>query len=73
MQTLSADKFYQVSVNSRNFGFIQTLGNNTKVSPCPRQKRNVTPLFWVDLTFKKYGDAMVLCVFIVIIFVSNQR
>ena len=39
MQTLSADKFYQVSVNSRNFGFIQTWGNNTKVSRCPKQEK----------------------------------
>ena len=52
MQTLNADKFYKISVNSRNFGFIQTWGNNTKVSPCPKQKRNVTPLFLVDLTFE---------------------
>ena len=69
MQTLNADKFYKISVNSRNFGFIQTWGNNTKVSPCPKQKRNVTPLFLVDLTFEQYEDAMVFHVFIVIIFV----
>ena len=39
MQTLNADKFFQVSVNSRNFGFIQTWGNNTKVSRCPKQEK----------------------------------
>ena len=49
-------------VNSRNFGFIQTHENNTK-SPCPKQKRNMTPLFWVDLTFEWYEDHMVLRVY----------
>ena len=29
-----------------------------------KQKRNMTPLFWVDLTFKWYGDDMVFRVFI---------
>ena len=70
MQTLNAENVYQVSVDSRNFGFIQTWGNNIKVSPCSKQKGNVTPLFWVDLNFELYEDAMVLFrVFIVIIFV----
>ena len=32
-------------------------------------KRNVTPLFWVDLTFEWYKDVMVFRVFIVIIFI----
>ena len=45
MKTSNADKFCQVSVNSRNFGFYPNMGNNTKVSPCPKQKRNVAPLF----------------------------
>ena len=45
MQTLNAENVYEVSVNSRNFGFIQTWGNNIKVSPCSKQKGNVTPLF----------------------------
>ena len=39
MQTLNADRFCQVGVNSRNFGFIQTWWNNTKVSRCPKQEK----------------------------------
>ena len=39
MQTLNADKFCQVGVNSRNFGFVQTWWNNTKVSRCPKQEK----------------------------------
>ena len=45
MQTLNAEKFCQVRVNSENFGFIKTWENNTKVSPCPKQKSGVAPLF----------------------------
>ena len=51
MQTLNVDEVCQISVNSRNLGFTQTWENNTK-SPCPKQKRNMTPLFCVDLTFE---------------------
>ena len=45
MQTLNAEKFCQVRVNSGNFGFIKTWENNTKVTPCPKQKSGVAPLF----------------------------
>ena len=68
MQTLDVNEFCQVRVNSRNLGFTQTWENNTK-SPCPKQKRNMTPLFWVDLIFECYKDAMLFRVFIVVIFV----
>ena len=51
MQTLNVDEVCQIRVNSRNLGFTQTWENNTK-SPCPKQKRNMTPLFCVDLTFE---------------------
>ena len=80
MQTLNVNEVCWVRVNSRNLGHTQTwfhsrnLGltqtweNNTK-SPCAKQKTNVTPLFWVDLTFEWYEDDMVFRVFIVIIFV----
>ena len=45
------------------------MSNNSKASPCPKQKRNMTPLFRVDLTFEYYEDVMVFRVFVVIIFV----
>ena len=61
MQMLNLDVCH-ARVNSRNFGFIQTHENNTK-RPCPKQKRNMTPLFWVDLTFEWYEDHMVLRVY----------
>ena len=64
MQTLNVDEVGQVRVNSRNLGFTQTWENNTK-SPCPEQKRNMTPLFSVDLTFEWYANDMVSRVFIV--------
>ena len=57
MQTLNVDKVCQVRVNSRNLTFTQAWENNTK-SPCPKQKRNKAPLFWVDLTFEWYEDDM---------------
>ena len=68
MQTLNVNEVCQVRVNSRNLGFTQTWENNTK-SPCVKEKRNMTPLFWVDLTFEWYEDDMVFRVFIVITFV----
>ena len=70
MQTLNVNEVYQVRANSRSLGKIkwEKMGKNTK-SPCTKQNRNVTPLFWVDLTFEWYEDAMVSRVFIVIIFV----
>ena len=68
MQTLNLDGLCQVRINSRNFGFIQTCENSTK-RPCPEQKRNVTPLLLVDLTFEWYENDIVFRVFIVIIFV----
>ena len=64
MQTLNAKNVYQVSVNSRNFGFIQTWGNNIKVSPCSKQKGNVTPLFWVDLKMPWYYSVCSLLLFL---------
>ena len=70
MQTLNIKEVCQVRVNCRNFGFTQTWENNTK-SPCANQKRNVSPLFWVDLNFEWYEYVMVVCVFIVIIFVYH--
>ena len=51
MQTLIADKFDQVSVDSRNVGFFQTWEMILK-QVCPKQKRNVTPLLSVDLNFE---------------------
>ena len=45
----------------------------TKVPACPKQKRNVTPLFLVDLTFEWYEDDMAFRVFIVIIFRTNGK
>ena len=57
MQTLNVNEVCQVRVNSRILGFSQTWENNTK-SPCAKQKRNMTPLFWVDLTFEWYEDDM---------------
>ena len=68
MQTLNVNEVCQVRVNSRILGFSQTWENNTK-SLCAKQKRNMTPLFWVDLAFKWYEDDMVFRVFSVIIFV----
>ena len=68
MQTLNVNEVCQVRVNSRNLGFTQTCENNTE-SPCAKQKKNVTPLFWVDLTFEWYEDVMVFRVFIAIIFI----
>ena len=78
IHTLSVDEVCQVRVNSRNFGFTQTWKNDiyfslTKVNTCPKKKRNVTPLFWVDLTLEWYENDMVFCVFIVIIFRSNGK
>ena len=35
-------------------------------TPLPQQKNNGTPIFWVDLTFEWYEDAMVFYVFIFI-------
>ena len=68
MQTLNVNEVCHVRVNSRNLGFTQTWENNTN-SICVKQKRNMTPLFWVDVTFELYEDDMVFCVFIAIIFV----
>ena len=50
---------------------VETLASlkHGKIIPCANQKRNVTPLFWVDLTFEWYEDVMVFRVFIVVIFV----
>ena len=50
METLIANKFYQVSVDIRNVGFKnnnskELFRNNSKANPCLKQKRNVTPLF----------------------------
>ena len=36
--------------------------------PCPKHKRNMTPFFWVDLSFEWSEDDMVFRVFSVIIF-----
>ena len=72
MQTFDVNEVCQVRVNSRNFGFTQTWENHTK-RPCSKQKLNMTSLFWVDLTFEWYEDDMVFHVFIVIVFVYNQR
>ena len=44
----------------------------TKVPTCPKQKRNVTPLFWVVLTFEWYEDDMAFRAF-VIIFRTNGK
>ena len=71
MKTLNVNEVCQVRVNSRNLGFIQTWENNTK-SPCSKQKRNMTPLFWVDLIFECYKDDMVFRVFIVVILVRTS-
>ena len=68
MQTLNVNEVCQVRVNSRNLGFTQTWENNTN-SIFVKQKRNMTPLFWVGVTFELYEDDMVFCVFIAIIFV----
>ena len=68
VQTLNVNEVCQVRVNSRNLGFTQTWENNTE-SPFAKQKRNVTPLFWVDVTLEWYEDVMVFHVYIVIIFV----
>ena len=67
MQTLNVNKVCQVWVNSRNLGFTQTWENNTK-SPCAKQKRNMTPLFWVDLTFEWYEDDMVFRSLLLLLF-----
>ena len=45
----------------------------TKVTTRVKQKRNVTPLFGVDLTFEWYEDDVVFRVFIVIIFRTNGK
>ena len=68
VQTLNVNEVCQVIVNYRNIGFNQIWENNTE-SPCAKQKRNVTPLFWVDLTFEWYEDVMGFCIFIAVIFV----
>ena len=68
VQTLNFNEVCQVIVNYRNLGFNQTWENNTE-SPCAKQKRNVIPFFWVDLTFEWYEDVVVFCMFIVVIFV----
>ena len=66
MQTFNIGEVCQVRVNSRNFGFTQTWENNTK--SIPKQNRNMTPLFWVDLSFEWSEDDMVFRVFSVIVF-----
>ena len=50
---------------------IETLASHKhgKIIKFHEPKRNVTPLFLVDLTFERYEDIMVFRVFIVIIFV----
>ena len=58
MQTLNVDEVFQVRVNSRIFSFTQTWENNTKSH---KQKRNMTPFFWINLTFEWYEDHMVFC------------
>ena len=58
MQTLNVDEVFQVRVNSRMFNFTQTWENNTKSH---KQKRNMTPFSWIDLTFEWYEDHMVFC------------
>ena len=57
MQTLNVNEVCHVRVNSRNLGFAKAWENNTEC-PCAKQKRNMTPLFWVDLTFEWYEDDM---------------
>ena len=69
MKTLNVDEVCQVRINSRTFGSTQTWENIT--SSCHKQKRNVTPLFWVGLTFECYEDAMVFHVLIIIFFRIN--
>ena len=64
MQTLNVNEVCQVRVNSRNLSF-----NGKMIIKFHVAKRNVTPSFWVDLTFEWYEDAMVFRVFFVIIFV----
>ena len=44
MQTLNVDEVCQVRVNRRNFGFIQTWGNNTKVN-VPNKREMWLPCF----------------------------
>ena len=66
MQTLNIDEVCQVRVNSRNFGFTQTW--KIIQIPCPKHKRNMTPFFWVDLSFEWSEDDMVFRVFSVIVF-----
>ena len=57
--------------NNGNFGFTQTCKNNTTVHV--PSKRNMTPLFWVDLTFESYEDDMVFGVFIIFLFRTNGK
>ena len=40
MQTLNVDEVCQLRVNSRNFDFMQTWGNNTKVRVPAKEKYN---------------------------------
>ena len=70
IQTLNVNKVCQVWVNSRNLGFTQTWENNTK-SPCAKQKRNMTPLFWVDLIFEWHEDDMVFRSLLLLLFLER--
>ena len=68
MQTLIANKFYQVGVDIRNVGFIQTWEIILKQVHVLNKREMWLP-FWVDLTFEQYEDAIVFREFFVTIFV----
>ena len=59
MRTLNVNEVCQIRVNSRNLDFPQIWESNTK-SPCAKRKRNMVPLFWVDLTFEWYSTCLLL-------------
>ena len=52
----------------KNFNFTQTWKYNIKLHEPKRE--NGTPLFWVELIFKGYEDAMIFCVFICIFYLE---
>ena len=63
MQTFNFDNDYQVAVIGETSTFTQTWRYNTKFNERKNEK-NGAPLFWVELTAKRYEDVMIFCVFI---------